>query len=70
MQKAASITSGQAAVCNAVCWRNSLAGDEFPGRCFGYPYPTQNGTTSDGSKVQFSGVGKCDSGVWVDQRPL
>ncbi|TVY39382.1 hypothetical protein LSUB1_G004333 [Lachnellula subtilissima] len=62
VQNASAIASGQNNVCNAVCWRNSLANDDFPGQCFGFT--TQNSS----SAFVVSDEAKCDSAAWVDQQ--
>lgn len=55
------IAAGRNSVCNAVCWRNSLDGDDFPGQCFGFT--TQNST----GQFVTNPEAKCDSAAWIDQ---
>lgn len=44
VQNATEINSGASDICNAVCWRDTIANDDWPGQCFGYS--TRNGTNS------------------------
>lgn len=55
------IAAGRDTVCNAVCWRATIAGDDFPGQCFGFA--TQN---SSGNFV-LAGDTRCDSAAWINQ---
>jgi hypothetical protein len=55
------IASGRETVCNAVCRRATIAGDDFPGQCFGFA--TQN---SSGNFV-LGGDIRCDSAPWINQ---
>jgi hypothetical protein len=55
------IAAGQNTVCNVVCWRATIEGDDFPGVCFGFA--TQNST---GGFVP-SGDTRCDSAAWINQ---
>ncbi|KAF2670640.1 hypothetical protein BT63DRAFT_243786 [Microthyrium microscopicum] len=55
------IRAGQNNVCNAVCWRATIQGDDFPGQCFGYT--TQNSTGS----FKLSGDTRCNSAAWINQ---
>jgi hypothetical protein len=55
------IAAGTDTVCNAVCWRATIVGDDFPGQCFGFA--TQN---SSGNFV-LAGDTKCDSAAWINQ---
>jgi hypothetical protein len=64
VQNASAIASGQNNICNAVCWRNSLDNDDFPGQCFGFT--TQNSSDAFVTKIE----GRCDSAAWVDQKIL
>jgi len=64
VQKASSIASGQDSVCNAVCWRNGVYPNDFPGQCFGFT--TQN--SSNAFVVQDER--ECDSAAWIDQKFL
>lgn len=54
------IESGEYNPCNAVCWRNSAPGDDFPYQCFG-GY-TKNAT--DGFDVNREE--QCDSAAWMN----
>lgn len=64
VQNATGIAAGQNSVCNAVCWRNSLDDDDFPGQCFGFT--TQNSSNA----FVVSTEGRCDSAAWIDQKIL
>ncbi|TVY93522.1 hypothetical protein LAWI1_G002987 [Lachnellula willkommii] len=64
VQSASAIASGQSLVCNAVCWRNSLDHDDYPGNCFGFT--TQNSS----SAFVVTDEANCDSAAWIDQRIL
>jgi len=64
VQNATEIATAKSFVCNAVCWRNSLDNDDFPGQCFGFT--TQNSSNA----FVFAEEVKCDSAAWVDQRIL
>ncbi|TVY45587.1 hypothetical protein LSUB1_G000947 [Lachnellula subtilissima] len=61
VQSASSIASGHNQVCNAVCWRNSLDNDDYPGNCFGFT--TQNSSNA----FMVSDQSFCDSAAWIDQ---
>ncbi|TVY16318.1 hypothetical protein LARI1_G006596 [Lachnellula arida] len=64
VKSASAIASGQSLVCNAVCWRNSLDHDDYPGNCFGFT--TQNSS----SAFVVDDEANCDSAAWIDQRIL
>lgn len=55
------IAAGKNSVCNTVCWRATITGDDFPGQCFGFT--TQN---SSGAFI-LSGDARCDSAAWINQ---
>jgi hypothetical protein len=64
VQSATEIAAGNASVCNAVCWRNSLGSDNFPSQCFGYT------TKNSSNAFVINEEDHCDSAAWVDQRIL
>jgi len=64
VRNASGIASAQNFVCNAVCWRNGLDDDDFPGQCFGFT--TQNSSNSFVLRDEV----KCDSAAWINQRIL
>jgi hypothetical protein len=64
VQIRADIKAGKAAVCNAVCWRNTFDNNEFPGQCFGYTSKRQ-AVGGEGFAVQKEPI--CDSAAWVNQ---
>ncbi len=55
------IAAGRVTVCNAVCWRATIAGDDFPGQCFGFA--TQNSS----GNFALRGDRRCDSAAWINQ---
>jgi hypothetical protein len=59
------IAANQDLVCNAVCWRNGFAGDDFPGNCFGF---TTLNSTGGGFETNQEII--CDGAGWIDQRTL
>lgn len=44
VQNASQIDSGASDICNAVCWRDTIENDDWPGQCFGYS--TRNSTNN------------------------
>ncbi|KAI8712315.1 hypothetical protein NCS52_01329300 [Fusarium sp. LHS14.1] len=57
------IASRESNVCNSVCWRHRVTGDDWPGQCFG---STIQNSTSSGFPVDEDQI-KCDSGAWINQ---
>jgi len=61
IQNGSEIEAGSSILCNAVCWRATIAGDDLPGQCFGFT--TQNSSNS----FVFKGDRNCDSAAWINQ---
>lgn len=59
---AADINAGNASLCNAVCWRNSIHDPDWPGQCFG---GTIVNTTDN--KLPITDEVICDSAAWINQ---
>ncbi|KAJ3456216.1 hypothetical protein MRS44_016239 [Fusarium solani] len=57
------IASRESNVCNSVCWRHRVTGDDWPGQCFG---STIQNSTSSGFPVDEDQI-ECDSGAWINQ---
>jgi len=55
------IKSGTSNICNAVCWRSTIIGDDFPGQCFGTT------TTNSSGAFVYTGDSKCDSAALINQ---
>lgn len=60
---ASTIAAGEQQTCNAMCWRNGVENDDYPGQCFGFT--TANSTTT--GEFQFRDDWKCDSAGWINQ---
>lgn len=59
---AADINTGNASLCNAVCWRNSIHDPDWPGQCFG---GTIVNTTDNQLPITDEVI--CDSAAWINQ---
>ena len=55
------IAAGSSTVCNAVCWRATIEGDDYPGVCFGFT--TQNST----GQFSVQADTRCNSAAWINQ---
>jgi hypothetical protein len=62
VQNAAGIAAGEGNLCNTVCWRATIEGDDYPGVCFGFTTVL----SADGGFV-YGGDERCDSGLLVSQ---
>lgn len=61
---ASAIANKEINPCNAVCWRNSSPGDEFPYNCFG-GYSTNS---TEGFSQSVNTI--CDSAAWMNQNVM
>lgn len=57
----AEIKSGNSNICNAVCWRSTIIGDDFPGQCFGFT------TTNSSGAFVYAGGSNCNSAALINQ---
>ncbi|OQO10867.1 hypothetical protein B0A48_04168 [Cryoendolithus antarcticus] len=65
VQNKAQIAKSQSPICNAVCWRNGNAPNDFPGQCFSW----QTTNSSDGNFAFGAGNPiNCDSGTLINQQ--
>lgn len=55
------IADGASNVCNAVCWRATIAGDDYPGVCFGFT------TTNSSGGFTYATDDRCDSAALINQ---
>lgn len=58
---ATEIADGLSNVCNAVCWRATITGDDFPGFCFGFT------TTNNSGNFVTTDDLRCDSAALINQ---
>jgi hypothetical protein len=61
VQNATNIADGASNVCNAVCWRYTIIGDDYPGTCFGFT------TTNSSGGFVYEPDTRCDSAALVNQ---
>lgn len=61
VQNATNIKDGTSNVCNAVCWRYTIIGDDYPGTCFGFT------TTNSSGGFVYEPDLRCDSAALVNQ---
>ncbi|MCJ1409995.1 hypothetical protein MMC19_004080 [Ptychographa xylographoides] len=54
-------TSGEPQTCDAVCWRNGFAGDDYPGQCFGFAVAVEGDSAATANDT------RCDSALWINQ---
>lgn len=57
----AKIKAGTVDICNAVCFRVTITGDDFPGQCFGFE------TTNSSAAFVYTGDTRCDSAALINQ---
>jgi hypothetical protein len=60
-QNATEILDGLSEICNAVCWRATIVGDDHPGSCFGFA------TTNSSGNFLYDEDSRCDGAAWVNQ---
>ena len=61
VQNATQIADGSSNICNAVCWRYTIIGDDYPGTCFGFT------TTNSSGAFVYEPDTRCDSAALVNQ---
>jgi hypothetical protein len=61
LANATNIADGSSSICNAVCWRATITGDDFPGNCFGFTT-----TNSSGNFVTTDDL-RCNSAALINQ---
>ena len=61
LANATNIADGSSSICNAVCWRATITGDDFPGYCFGFTT-----TNSSGNFVTTDDL-RCNSAALINQ---
>lgn len=58
---ATQIASGAAGICNAVCWRATIQGDDAPGHCFGFL------TTNSSGAFVYNDDARCNGAALINQ---
>lgn len=61
VENASQILSGASDVCNAVCWRDTITGNDWPGQCFGYS------TRNSSSEFILTSDDRCAGAALINQ---